>query len=507
MFKGDAGHTGYTEEKLNYPLKLAWKHLTNLSVNNPSSPAVADGIIYFCSASRLYAVNAETGSLKWRYPAEEVIPGTIKSSPLVGEDLIYFGGGDGRLYAIKKEDGSLAWSFVTKGTMSSSPVLYNDIVYVGSGDDHLYALDAQTGKPKWPGGFRTRDDVSGSPAVVEGLVCFMSNDMILYGAHASTGKTKWAIRVGASGVSTSPIVSENTVYLAVGNAIQAYQAMSGRMKWGIPLSSDVSCTPAAANGIIYVGCRDGKLYALTSVGKLKWKKPVDLGGSVTGSPIIAGDTVIAGGAKGALIAVDAETGEVKWTYQIMPSSLDYGKLKYVNVTAAPAISNGMLYVLADDGTLHAFRYDAPDETAPMLSTVRPTRDSLMPGAPPIEVAAIVTDPGSGINWNTLSFTLDDTPIQQKDPKKNGDTGYAVIPERGVVYYKTAVTQPIEPLSDGLHTVSMSVSDWLGNKLDTKWCFTVDNKIRRQPKDNKQKQQGNTGPEGLGIEGTETGVPR
>ena len=485
MFKGDPAHTGHTEEQLNFPLKLAWKHITELATDNPSSPAVADGVVYICSGRRLYAVNAETGSLKWRYPAEESLTAVVKSSPLVGEDLVYFGGGDGRLYAITKENGTHAWSFATKGIMNSSPVLADGVIYVGSSDNHLYAIDALTGQMKWPGGFRTRDDVSSSPAVAGGLVYFLSSDTVLYAAHTSTGRCRWAVRVGAWSRSATPVVSENTVFLAAGNVLQAYQAKSGRMKWGVRFSSEITTVPAVAHGTVYVACRNGKLYALTNAGKLKWDAPADLGASAYGSPVVAGDTVIVGANKGVLAAADAETGKLKWKYIVMPSSVEYGsyryKLKYVNIAAAPAVSYGTLYVLADDGTIHAFRYDMPDSTPPQVSTVLPPRDWLMPGAPPIEIAGVVEDPGSGINWDTLSFVLDNEAIPQKDPDKTKDIGYKILPERGIVYYKTPITQPISPLSDGLHTVSLSVSDWSGNKMETQWCFTVDNRITRRPR--------------------------
>lgn len=470
MFKCDTAHTGYTEEQLRFPLKLAWKHSTELAPNNPSSPAVADGVVYFCSGRRLYAVNAETGSLRWQFPAEEPLTAVIKSSPLVGGDLVYFGGGDGRLYAITKESGRLAWSFATKGIMNSSPVLVDGVIYVGSSDDHLYALDAETGQAIWPGGFRTRDDVSSSPAVVDGLVYFLSNDMVLYAAHTSGGRRKWEVRVGTWSRSSTPVVAENTVYLAAGNVLQTYQAKSGRFKWGVKFSSDITTVPAVANGIVYFACKSAKLYALTTAGKLKWKTPPDIGAYAYGSPIVAGDTVIIGANRGILAAFDKETGEPKWKYVVQPSSLEYGKLRYVNISATPVVSNGTLYILADDGTLHAFRHDIPDSTPPYVSIVVPPRDFLMNGNPPVQMGAVVVDQGSGINSDTISMSLDGEPVEHN-----------FIVERGIVWHKTKVTQPIRPLRDGLHTVALSLSDWAGNKTDMSWCFTVNNRMARQLK--------------------------
>jgi outer membrane protein assembly factor BamB len=473
MFAHDPGHNGHTGEQMSFPSKLAWKYSVSLSADelksssdNPSSPVVADGVVYFSSGRWLYAVNAETGSLKWRYPSDSPLSTVIKSTPVIGEDFVYFGGGDGWLYAITKDKGMPAWSFATKGMINSSPTLVDGIIYVGSVDDRLYAIDALTGEQKWPGGFRTRDDVSTAPAVAEGLVYFMSSDMNLYSAIASTGRLKWSYRIGIPGRASNPVVADNAVYVAVGSLLQAYQTQSGHMKWGIRLPSDVTTTPAAADGSIYFACKNGKLYALLSSGKAKWKTPVDIGAPAYGSPVVVGNTIVVGANKGTVLAVDAETGDVKWKYTVMPSSARSGKLEYVNISAAPAVSNGSLYILADDGTLHAFRSDAPDNTPPQVVKLGPARDSLRNGKPPVEIAAVIVDPGSGIKPDSITMLLDDSQVEHK---------YA--PERGIVWYRTPVTQPIVPLKNGRHTVTLKIEDWAGNKSETLWSFNVDSRIQ------------------------------
>ncbi|MCX6375707.1 MAG: PQQ-binding-like beta-propeller repeat protein [Armatimonadetes bacterium] len=470
MFRSDSAHTGMTEERLNFPLKLAWKFIADLATNNPSSPAVVDGVVYFCSGGRLYALNADTGTMRWRYPAEESLAATIKSSPVVGDDLVYFGAGDGKLYAVTKSDGNLAWIFATKGIMNSSPVLVDGVIYVGSSDDHLYAVNALSPDLEWGGGLRTRDDIVGSPAVADGIVYFLSNDMMLYAAETVTGRLKWQVRVGNWSAAATPVISDNTLYIASGNTIQSFQAKSGRFKWSVKFSSDITTIPAVANGSIYLGCKNGRVYALTSVGKLKWPVPGELGSAAYGSPIVAGDVVIIGANRGTLAAFDGEKGALRWKYLVQPSSLDYGKVRYVNLASSPAVSNGALFVLADDGALHAFRYDAPDSTPPDLTPFVPPRDYLMPGAPPTEYAALVVDEGSGIREDTISMAVDGQTVEHR-----------FAPERGIVWYRSEGGPLARPLADGVHSAMVSVSDWAGNKSGITWHFTVNNLIRRASK--------------------------
>ena len=95
-------------------------------------------------------MNAETGTFRWCYPATESLTSTIRTSPAVGDGMVYFGAGDGRLYAVSTDDGSLVWSFVTRSNITSSPVLVDGVLYFGSDDRKLYALDARTGAMNGP---------------------------------------------------------------------------------------------------------------------------------------------------------------------------------------------------------------------------------------------------------------------------------------------------------------------------------------------------------------------
>jgi outer membrane protein assembly factor BamB len=56
------------------------------------------GVVYVGSIDRyLYALNAETGDLLWRFGTE----GPIVSSPAAEDGLVFIGSTDRRLYALK----------------------------------------------------------------------------------------------------------------------------------------------------------------------------------------------------------------------------------------------------------------------------------------------------------------------------------------------------------------------------------------------------------------------
>ncbi|MEW5767508.1 MAG: PQQ-binding-like beta-propeller repeat protein [bacterium] len=128
-------------------------------------PRVFDGKVYFGAGScYVYALDAETGSKKWRYqtPAYHSPNLDFISSPFVeitgdGQKVIHIGDGGG--YAIALEESasgnsaSLKWENKLDYRIESSPVVSHGVVYHGSRvgswggqGGHFWALDAETGE-------------------------------------------------------------------------------------------------------------------------------------------------------------------------------------------------------------------------------------------------------------------------------------------------------------------------------------------------------------------------
>ncbi|HJV08680.1 MAG TPA: PQQ-binding-like beta-propeller repeat protein, partial [Acidimicrobiales bacterium] len=101
-------------------------------------------------------------------------------------------------------------------------------------------------------------------------------------------------------------------------------------------------SPAVANGVVYVGSRDGKLYAFDAAGGAPvWAATT--GGAVDSSPAVASGMVYVGSNDDKLYAFDAATGAPRWA----ATTGD-------NVFSSPAVANGVAYVGSNDGKLYAF---------------------------------------------------------------------------------------------------------------------------------------------------------
>jgi outer membrane protein assembly factor BamB len=272
-----------------------------------SSPVVAKGFVYFGSGDgHVYALDAETGEMKWRFRTGDV----VHASPAYADGVVFFGSWDSYLYAVDAATGKERWRFHggedpaihNQVGFQSSPAVANGVVYTGCRDSNLYAIDAATGKEKWR--FNNAGSwVISSPAVTKGKVIFATSDSSLYHVlDAETGQPI-AKQQGKAYVFSSPSVAGNTVYVGVlngtleardldsGNLLWAFETEASKRNDGWVLTGDrrlnspfvfrstwreapivaadrqfgigaVFASPLIVSGVVYFGSTDGSLYAL-----------------------------------------------------------------------------------------------------------------------------------------------------------------------------------------------------------------------------------------------------
>ncbi len=173
-----------------------------------SSPAVANGIVYFGSEDQnVYALNANTGAKLWSYTTDS----SVDSSPAVSKGVVYIGSFTGNVYALKAKTGAKLWSHTTGSWVLSSPAVANGVAYVGSQDGKVYALNAKTGAEVWS--YTARPYVYSSPVVANGVVYFGSDDYNVYALNANTGAKLWSYATGNS-VDSGPSVADGEVYIS-----------------------------------------------------------------------------------------------------------------------------------------------------------------------------------------------------------------------------------------------------------------------------------------------------
>jgi outer membrane protein assembly factor BamB len=197
-----------------------------------SSPTVSNGLLFIGSIDgNLYALNALTGEKKWNF-GEAIV--NVQSSPAIANGLVYFTGSK-HLYGIEASTGIKKIDFLSKSIMSSSPTIKNGIVYFGDVGGNFYAVDAITGIKKWDSAAAgVNSDISSSPIVSGDLVYFGNGNFgsAFHALNLSNGSEKWNFFTDGPIFYSSPTIANGVVYVGIQKStFYAIDALTGVEKW------------------------------------------------------------------------------------------------------------------------------------------------------------------------------------------------------------------------------------------------------------------------------------
>ena len=272
-----------------------------------SRPAFEQGLVLFGSGDgHVRALDAETGALRWAHRAGEV----VHASPAVAEGRVIVGDWASRLWGLDLQSGRELWKFqagvdalmANQQGFQSSATVAEGLAFVGCRDSHCYAIDTATGQERWR--FSTGASwVVGTPAVADGKVVFATSDSSLIHIHDAASGKALAQQQGKSYMFSSPTVAGDVLLVGVLNgSLEARNWPSGELLWtwrteaaranrGWVLTADgrfntalnyasnwreamavgferqcsvggIFSTPLVAQGRVYFGSADGKVYAL-----------------------------------------------------------------------------------------------------------------------------------------------------------------------------------------------------------------------------------------------------
>lgn len=224
----------------------------------------------------------------------------------------------------------------------SQPAVVGTTLYVGSTDAKVYALSATTGATRWsfdltavagPATDAHPDPVRDGPAVADGMVFFADSRGYLYAVDQATGQLKWATLLDTINpdvqITGSPLVHGGQVFIGVSNTEDGLQASNlsypcctahgevvavnertGAVTWRhytVPQPRAVGTWPSGATE-----------YAPSGVSV--WDSPVV--DPQTGTLYVGTGQNYTGATSEAdsILALDVNTGQVKWQYQAQPDT-------------------------------------------------------------------------------------------------------------------------------------------------------------------------------------------
>ncbi|MFJ9132250.1 PQQ-binding-like beta-propeller repeat protein [Streptomyces sp. NPDC102256] len=243
------------------------------------------------------------------------------------------------------------WRFRMSNDVWGTPSVAGDLVYVTSFEVH--ALDVATGRRR----FKTRD-VAWSMAVADGRI-HASDGPTLFALDAREGADLW--RLSTDGWVYSLKADRGTVVTGTrGGGVQAWEASNGQRLWEISGAQtdfeSPEAGPSVHDGTVYVW-KDARLRALDArTGEERWSYPIGDAASCGGVPVRIthapdGYVYISAGTR--VLAVDVASGRVRWHFEA-PAVF----LSPPTFAPGPAVTGGGVYLADYLGTVYAL--DATD---------------------------------------------------------------------------------------------------------------------------------------------------
>lgn len=326
-----------------YTLPHDWAYDAKAKVNSGLA-LVGSTLLFTTFSHQLVALDVRSGRVLWSAPISNI----AMSTPIVAGNTVYVGTG---------KSGVLHRSLIQKIQFSGK-----DVWGVHTGDE-IAAFDLHTGAPRWT--FKTVGEDMPSAVYTGGKLIFANGDWHAYALRGDTGREVWSTDIGGVSTMANAVMAGNSVIVATckngmtdSNSL-ALDPSTGKILWRSPYGH-CDASPSYADGKVFVEdaeADDMYLRARTLVaaldaktGRTVWAyRAPKLG---VWSIVASDEAAIAGTyADGMyyqpapltdeIIAFDANTGKVRWTFQTS------GPVKM-----SPVIAHGRLYAGDTVGVLY-----------------------------------------------------------------------------------------------------------------------------------------------------------
>ncbi|WP_284325500.1 PQQ-binding-like beta-propeller repeat protein [Cypionkella aquatica] len=335
-----------------------------------ASPVVAGGRVFTMDASARVAATSTGGAALW---TASIAPDSGDASKIVGGGLaaqgnrVYATSGYGELVAMDASTGGIVWRQRFDSPLTGAPTVSGNVVYAMGRDGSALAVAADSGKQLWQlPGAPNASGMIGTAAIAVG-----DNDAVLPFASGqisavslAAGDPIWNAGVsgqrlgrsygGMGDVTGDPVIVGNTVYLgtAAGRTVAIDMTTGGRI-W--TTNEGALNPPLVAGGSVFVVNDQARLVRLdASTGEVIWSiempyfvkdKPKKRQAIYAHyGPVLAGGRIVVASSDGSLRGFDPTNGNLVYSAEIPGGA-----------ASAPALAQGLLFVVGGNGQLHAFR--------------------------------------------------------------------------------------------------------------------------------------------------------
>jgi len=503
------------------PAPLAWRWIQPTNISPSGKPAVQDGTVYAAVGQRMYALDKETGNQKWKFPLVDPIEGNFKSTVMLVDGLAIAAADNKTIYAVDAKTGEMKWSYVAPAPLFKEPVLAGKFIGFGMTDNSVMAINVADGQPAWKTPIKVFDGFLGKLSAFQGDIIYFTNAYEMVSLSTTTQKANWTKRFSTLGPDAQATTFGDNIFVITGPEVIGLTGANGRKIFEANSNDTLDFAPAANGDSVLAVSQDGKVYVFGSNGRPLVRKEIDLGSQPSASPSAVGKYYVVPTRNGAINLIDPKTGDISWSYLIRPIGSGTastaptnpggrngggpgagpggagpgrgGGQSGANATkvlaipaAGPAVADGdTLLVLGLDGSLLAFdKQLGVDLTPPSVQMMWPNAGDLVSGQPPLELIFKIEDEASGINTKTLKIDVDGTDMDYEF----GRDGIAVV--------RISSLGKNKPLFDGRKTITVTVSDWMGNTSHATFQLVIDNTLKPTTRPTSNDKTGG-GPGGFG----------
>ncbi len=248
-------------------------------------------------------------------------------------------------------------------------------IYAASYDGNVSAFNPENGDRVWQTELEL--NLSAGPGVGEGIVVVAGYDGDLVALDADDGSEQWRINIVSETLAKPAIADSSVVVYSIDGRLRVYSALDGRELWSLArdvpaLTQRGSSSPIITGNTVIAGSDNGRLLAVDlDDGIIEWeavltpvsgRSDLDRLADIDGDMAIVGQDIYAVGYNGRLASLAAESGQLLWTREISSPS-------------GVAVDWNNVYTVGDGGEVLALLRRSGDDVWRQESLLRrePTR--------------------------------------------------------------------------------------------------------------------------------------
>lgn len=227
----------------------------------------------------VFAMNAETGTPKWR----KIMESPIRIAPTVTANMLLIQTVDNRLYALDKSNGQELWRFgvahedtVIAGGASPAYDAEDNVVVAGFSNGEIVVLNAAVGTPLWSQMLVSNkqarstteiNTIGAYPIVEDGIIYAISNSDMTVALDMRTGDKLWEKEIGST---QNMLLSGDYLFIISNkNILYAVEKYTGEILWSLDIreylndkdekAAVYAAPPLMLNGNILLAFSNGKI--------------------------------------------------------------------------------------------------------------------------------------------------------------------------------------------------------------------------------------------------------